>query len=258
MALSDHLREFRARLLKSVLVFVVLFVVALFFYNDLVKFVLHPYNLARVQLHATTSTQAYIAGATGALTLQMKLAGWAALVASAPYWLLQIWHFILPGLYPQEKKWTRVFAAIAGPLFLVGVATGYYVLPKGLQVLISFTPHGMQNLVEFGEYFSFMTRMLLIFGIAFEIPLFVILLNLAGIVTGEQLAKYRSWIIVGTMIFAAVATPSTDPFSMLMLAIPMLALFVIAEVIARVFDKARGRGQHKPSKEWADDEASPI
>lgn len=265
MAISDHLREFRARLLKSVLVFVLLFIIALFFYDQhvfglpsLVDIVERPYTQARHMLGARTATQVYLGGATAGLTLQMKLAGWAALVLSAPYWLLQIWHFILPGLYPQEKKWTRVFAAIAGPLFIVGVAVGYYVLPKGLQVLISFTPHGMQSLVEFGEYFSFMTRMLLIFGIAFEIPLFVILLNLAGIVTGQQLGKYRSWIIIGTMVFAAVATPSTDPFSMLMLAIPMLVLFGIAEVIARLSDKARGRGHHKPSNQWNDDEASPI
>lgn len=265
MAISDHLREFRARLIKSALVFVILFIVALFFYDQrlfglpsLVDIVRDPYQHARVALGHKTTTDLYLGGATAGLTLQMKLCGWAALVLSAPYWLLQIWHFILPGLYPQEKKWTRVFAAVAGPLFILGVVVGYYVLPKGLQVLIGFTPGGMQSLVEFGDYFSFLTRMLLIFGIAFEIPLFVVLLNLSGIVTGQQLGKYRSWIIIGTMVFAAVATPSTDPFSMLMLAIPMLALFVVAEMIARVADKARGRGAHKPSKQWNDDQASPI
>lgn len=259
MALSDHLRELRARLIKSALVYVILFIVALFLYNHyLVPFVTHPYNQARAMLGHRTDTRMVLGGATAGLTLQMKLAGWAALIASAPYWLLQIWHFILPGLYPQEKKWTRIFAAIAGPLFILGVVVGYYVLPKGLQVLISFTPHGMQSLVEFGTYFSFFTRMLLIFGIAFEIPLFVILLNLAGIVTGQQLGRYRAWIIIGTMVFAAVATPSTDPFSMLMLAIPMLLLFLVAEVVARLADKARGRGAHKPSRQWSDDEASPI
>ena len=97
-------------------------------------------------------------------------------------------------------------------------------------MLIGFTPAGLQNLVEFGEYFSFLTRMLLVFGIAFEIPLFVIMLNLAGVVSGKALGRYRPWIILGTFVFAAVATPSTDPFSMLMLAVPMLVLFLLAEV----------------------------
>ena len=110
------------------------------------------------------------------------------------------------------------------------MALGYYVLPKGLEVLIGFVPDDVQNLVDFGEYFSFVTRMLLIFGIAMEIPFFVILLNLAGMVSGKALGRYRPWIVIGVFVFAAVATPSTDPFSMLMLAIPMQMLFFVAEI----------------------------
>ena len=91
----------------------------------------------------------------------------------------------------------------------------------GLEVLIGFTPGQLENLVEFGEYFSFFTRMLLVFGVAYEIPLFVIMLNLAGVLSGRALGEYRAWIVLGTFVFAAVATPSTDPFSMLMLAAPM-------------------------------------
>jgi sec-independent protein translocase protein TatC len=267
MALSDHLRELRARLLKSTLFLVVVFFVALFFYDSprflqhpdggLLGLVLRPYNDARAQLGASTQTQAYVAGATGPLLLQLKLCGVAALVVSSPYWLYQIWAFIVPGLHDTEKKWSRTFAAVAGPLFIVGVAVGYYVLPKGLEVLIGFTPAGLANLVEFGDYFSFFTRMLLVFGIAFEIPLFVIMLNLAGVVSGKALGKYRPWIILGTFIFAAVATPSTDPFSMLMLALPMLVLFAIAEIIARFVDRARGRGKDA-TDQWDDDEVSPL
>ena len=261
MALSDHLRELRARLLKSVLFLVVVFIVALFFFDrpedGLLGLVLGPYNDAREMLGAKVETQAYVAGATGPLMLQLKLCGIAAIVASSPYWLYQIWAFVVPGLHDNEKKWSRVFAAIAGPLFILGVATGYYVLPRGLEVLIGFTPAGLSNLVEFGEYFSFFTRMLLVFGIAFEIPLFVIMLNLAGVVSGRALGRYRPWIILGTFVFAAVATPSTDPFSMLMLGLPMLVLFLIAEVIARFIDRARGRDAAR-TDQWADDEASPL
>ena len=123
--------------------------------------------------------------------LQLKLCGVAAVVASAPYWLYQIWAFIVPGLHANEKKWSRVVAAIAGPLFFGGVALGYYVLPKGLAVLIAFVPDDVQNLVDFGAYFSFVTRMLLIFGVAMEIPFFVILLNLAGVISGKALGRYR-------------------------------------------------------------------
>ncbi len=261
MALSDHFRELRARLLRSVLILLVAFCVALVFYEQphggLFGLVMRPYNDAQAALDGKTDTTAYIASAGGPLLVQLKLCGVAAVVASSPFWLYQIWAFIVPGLHPNEKKWSRTFAAVAGPLFILGVAVGYYVLPKGLEVLIGFTPAGLTNLVEFSEYFSFMTRMLLVFGVAFEIPLFVILLNLAGVVSGKALGKYRPWIIIGTFVFAAVATPSTDPFSMLMLGIPMLILFLIAEVIARMVDRSRGRGANS-TDQWADDEASPL
>ncbi len=140
MALSDHLRELRARLIKSALFLLLTFLVALFFYDQLLELVLRPYNDAREQLKQSTQTTAYVAGATGPLMLQLKLCGVAAIVVSSPYWLYQIWAFIVPGLHANERKWSRVFAAVAGPLFIVGVATGYYVLPKGLEVLIGFTP----------------------------------------------------------------------------------------------------------------------
>jgi sec-independent protein translocase protein TatC len=180
-------------------------------------------------------------------------------VLGSPYWLYQIWAFVVPGLHAHERRWTRVFAAVAGPLFLLGVATGYYVLPKGIEVLIGFTPEALQNLVEFGDYFRFLTRMLLVFGVAFEIPLFVVMLSLAGIVSGKALGEFRPWIVVGTFVFAAVATPSTDPFSMLMLALPMTLLFLLSEGIARLIDRRRRRlAAAEGLAGLGDDVASPL
>jgi sec-independent protein translocase protein TatC len=255
MALADHLRELRARLMRSVLALVVALVVALFFYDQLFDIIYHPYQVAREQLQGKVDTRGTISGAGGPLLLQLKLCGVAAVVVTSPYWLLQIWGFIVPGLHQHERRWTRVFALVAGPLFLVGVGVGYYVLPKGLEVLIGFAPDKLQSLVDFGDYFSFFSRMLLVFGIAFEIPLFVLLLNLAGVVSGRSLGRHRPWIVVGTFVFAAVATPSTDPFSMLMLAVPMTVLFLVSEVIARVVDRRRGRLSFEG---LADDEASAL
>ncbi len=255
MALADHFRELRARLMRALLVFLVFLVVAFFFYDQLLDLVLNPYNDARDALGNSVQTKAYISGAAGPFMLNLKLCSMAALLASAPYWLYQIWAFIVPGLHASEKRWTRVFVAVAGPLFLSGVAVGYYVLPKGLEVLIGFTPSGLENLVEFGEYYTFFTRMLLVFGIAFEIPLFVVLLNLAGVVSGRALGQHRAWIIVGTFVFSAVATPSTDPISMLFLAVPMSVLFLVSEIIARTIDRRRGRAA---AEAVDDDTASPL
>jgi sec-independent protein translocase protein TatC len=256
MALTDHLREVRARLFRSALVLVAAFIAALFFYDQLLNVVAAPYRDAVSTLQGENS-ELVANGISAGLMLQLKLCGVAAIVVSAPYWLYQIWAFIVPGLHAHEKKWSRVVAAIAGPLFFAGVALGYYILPKGLSVLIAFVPDDVQNLVDFGAYFSFVTRMLLIFGVAMEIPFFVILLNLAGIVSGKALGRYRPWIVNGTFVFAAVATPSTDPFSLLMLPIPLLILVIIAEIVARLVDRSRGRGQNS-TDQWSDDEASPI
>ena len=256
MGLSDHLRELRARILRSTLVVVLGFLVALYFYEDLYQLVLRPYEEARSNLPSSTKSEPVLNGVTAGLTFQLKLCGLAGLLGSSPYWLYQIWAFIVPGLHRTERKWSRIFAAIAGPLFFAGVSVGYYVLPKAITVLIGFTPADVTNLVEFTEFFSFISRMLLIFGIAFEIPLFVVMLNLAGVVSGRQLGRYRPWIVVGTVVFAAVGTPSTDPFSMLFLAVPMLVLFLIAEVIARLVDRARGRDE--ATDQLADDEMSLI
>jgi sec-independent protein translocase protein TatC len=256
MALADHLRELRARLLRVVLVLVIAVIVALFFYDQLLALVFDPYKQATEQLDAGTNTVPTINGVGGPLLLQLKLSGLAAVVLTSPYWLSQIWGFIVPGLHDHEKRWTRIFAGIAGPLFIVGVAVGYYALPKGLAVLIGFTPADLTNLVDFGEYFTFMTRLLLVFGVAFEIPLFVVLLNLAGIVSGKALGNYRPWIVVGTFVFAAVATPSTDPFTMLLLALPMTVLFMVSEVIARLVDKRRRK--RSVTAGLADDEASSL
>jgi sec-independent protein translocase protein TatC len=256
MALSDHLRELRARILKIAIVILIALVASLFFFDQIFALVLEPYTAAQEQLGDRVDTQATIAGAGGPLMLYLTLCGTVAVVLTSPFWLYQIWAFILPGLHPQERKWSRVFAAVAGPLFLAGVVLGYYTLPKGLEILIGLTPGSLVNLVEFGDYLSFLIRTLLVFGIAFEIPVFVILLNLAGVLPGRALGAHRAWIILGSFIFAAIATPSTDPFTMLFLAVPMVALFGISEVIARTLD--RRRAQADPAAGLGDDELSPL
>jgi sec-independent protein translocase protein TatC len=256
MALSDHLRELRGRVLKIVTILVVGLVVSLFFFDPIFELVLTPYSQAAESLGDDVDTQATIAGAGGPLMLYLKLCGMVSVILTSPLWLYQVWAFILPGLHSRERTWSRVFAAVAGPLFLAGVVLGYYTLPKGLEILIGLTPGALTNLVEFGDYLSFLIRTLLVFGIAFEIPVFVILLNLAGVLRGAALGAYRPWIVLGTFVFAAVATPSTDPFTMLFLAVPMVILFAISEVIARILDRRRDAAD--PVAGLDDDEMSPL
>jgi sec-independent protein translocase protein TatC len=259
MALSDHLRELRARLLLVTVVLTVGIVVAWFFYDQLFNLLLDPYEAARRRLaEEGVKSEPVVSGVATSLLLRLKISALAAVVATSPFWLYQIWGFIVPGLHPHERRWTKLFAVVAGPLFVAGVGVAYYVLPKGMEVLIGFTPGNITSLIDFSDYFRFLTRMMLVFGIAFEIPLFVVMLNLAGVVSGRALGAYRPWIVVGTFIFAAVATPSTDPFSMIMLAIPMTVLFLVSEAIARVVDRRRARRAASGLAGVPDDVASPL
>jgi sec-independent protein translocase protein TatC len=260
MALAEHLRELRRRLFICILAIFIGFVVGWTFYADISKLLTDPYTstvqkLAREQ---GISSEAVIQGVGTPFILQAKVALVSGIVLASPVWLYEIWAFIVPGLHRNERKWTLVFVAIAGPLFAAGVVLGYVVLPKGLAVLIGFTPDQVTNLVDLNGYLTFVIRILLVFGIAFEIPLFVVLLNLAGVVRGRHLAKWRSWIIFGTFVFAAVATPSTDPITMLVLAVPMVILFLLSEVIAHLVDRRRGVHKAAHYAELDDDEQSPL
>lgn len=240
MTLFEHLRELRTRLLKAAAVILVGMIAFWFLYDPLFHLFSDPFynavrSLNRPNLDATINF-----GDIGSpLLLKLKIVAAAAATLTSPFWLWQIWAFVMPGLHRKERKWTYLFVGSAAPLFIGGVVIGYYALPKGLAVLVNFTPAGSSNFVNAAGYLSFMIRLLLVFGVAFEIPIIVIILNLVGVLSSKTLTKARPAIIFGIFVFAAVATPSTDPFTMLLLAIPMTILFIISEIIARIIEKRR-------------------
>ena len=259
MTLTEHLRELRRRMFICICAIVVGFVVGWFLYDWLFDLLLDPFESAvtRLAREQGLEAEAVMTGVTNPFVVQAKVALVAGIVLASPVWLYQIWAFIVPGLHPNERKWTLAFSAVAGPFFIAGVVLGYYVMPKGIEVLLSFTPGEITNLVDAMAYLSFVLRVLIVFGISFEIPLFVIMLNLAGVVRAKQLARWRSLIIFSTFVFAAVATPSTDPITMLLLALPMALLFLIAEGIAHIVDRRR-RNDEPDFDDLADDEPSPL
>lgn len=259
MTLNEHLRELRNRMLISLVALLVGCIVAWIFYGQIYDWLLEPFNKVRADI-CTGDRECKVTINTigGPFMLQAKISLMAGIVISSPIWLYELWAFIMPGLHRNERKWTLIFVAIAGPLFAAGVALGYYVMPKGISVLLSFTPHGVSNFIDSAYYLDFIVRVLLVFGVSFEIPFFVVLLNLAGVVRAHHLARWRSWIIFATFIFAAVATPSTDPITMLMLALPMVVLFLLSEVIAHIVDRRRGISEEPDYAELDDDETSPI
>ena len=244
MTLFEHLRELRYRLVVAGIAILVGTIAAWFFRSDLIDILLAPYYQAEADLKARNPgavLQVVNNGIASPFTLVIKVSALAGVILSSPIWLWQFWSFIVPGLLAKEKKWAMVFIGAATPLFCAGVAVGYIVMPKGISVLLSFTEGGVTNLQDINQFLSFLMRIMLVFGAAFLIPLIVLMLNILGVVPARYLSKYRTYVIFGTFVFGAIATPSTDPFSMLALAAPMTVLFLVAEIIAHLMDRRKAR-----------------
>ncbi len=243
MSLVEHLRELRSRLIKSVIALVLGGVVGLIFYNEILSWFIGPFRDAVAELNASQDLDAKInfSGIGDPFTIPLKVALLTGIVLSSPVWIYQLWSFIVPGLYANERRWTLIAVGCTLPLFLAGIALCYWLLPKGLAIILGFTPDDVSNIVSFADYFSFVLRLELVFGIAFLLPVFVVLLNLVGVFAGRTLSRSRPWIVVGIFVFAAVATPTGDPITMLALAVPMWVLFEIAVVICKMNDKRRAR-----------------
>lgn len=176
-----------------------------------------------------------------AFLIQFKVGLAAGAVLTAPLWLYQIWAFITPGLYDNERKFTRIFVVLASFLFVCGAVLAYYVVPKGLQVLVSFGGDQFSTALAANDYISFVLVMLLIFGVSFELPLVVTMLNRIGVLPYRNLKKWRRGIIFMLFVFAAIATPGTDPIGMLALAGAMTILFELATQLARLHDRKKDR-----------------
>ncbi|MFJ9442957.1 twin-arginine translocase subunit TatC [Kitasatospora sp. NPDC101235] len=259
MALADHLRELRNRVVKSVLAIVLITIVALVYHKQLETLLLKPLPQCTTETAAQyhgKCAQVSTIGLTSGFTWMLKVALTAGVVGAVPIWLWQVWAFVAPGLHRHEKKYTVIFMACGAPLFLAGVGCAFLVLPTTIEVLISFTPNDTTPILPPDDYFDIATRMVLVFGLAFEFPLLLVMMNLVGMVSGKRLLGWWRGMIMAITVFAAFATPSADPLSMLALAAPIWALYFIAVAIALISDKRRAR--RNPDAGLDDEEASQL
>jgi len=246
MSLIEHIRELRNRVLKALLAASVGAVAGWFLEPAVWKVIQAPYcklpmKLVGAAVPHGTSCPLYVTGLFDSLFLRLKLAIAIGIIIAAPIWLYQLWAFLAPGLHARERRWAYFFAGAAIPLFAMGGAIAYFAMTKGLRFLLSVVPHNVVPIITINTYLGYASAMLLIFGLAFELPLVMILLNVAGILTHQRFAKWRRMIIFGVFAFAAVATPSPDPISMLLLAVPCVLLVEGAEVFAWANDRRRAR-----------------
>jgi sec-independent protein translocase protein TatC len=263
MPLMEHLRELRRRLLRSVLALVVVALICFFFYSRLFAFITAPLDDIKAEYARRGGTVTLNFQSIGdPFTYAIRICGWSALFLSSPVWLYQLWAFITPGLHKNERRWGLAFIATAVPLFLGGVALAYTFLPQSFGLLIGFNPdpHRVANIIAMDTYLSFVTRMMLIFGVAFVFPVLLVALDLAGVVTARHLLRAWRPVVFGAFVFAAVATPSGDPGTMSALALPMLLLYASATAVCAVLDRRRRRAGTDgiDYEALSDDEASPL
>ncbi|MHA7860730.1 twin-arginine translocase subunit TatC [Tessaracoccus sp. Y36] len=245
MSIWDHLRELRYRVTIAAIAIVLAGSFSIIFYKQLVLLIMAPWNRARTALEEArpgASLMVVNNGVTSSFTFAVVLCVVAGIILSTPIWVYQLWAFIAPGLVAKEKKYAIGFIAAATPLFLGGCALGYYIWPKGIEVLLSFTPQdmGITNMQDMAEFLKMEIQIILVFGLSFLLPVVVVALNMANVVRGYQLKRARKFVMFGSVVLAAVATPTTDPFSMLSLALPVSGMFLIAELICRISDKRKG------------------
>ncbi|RKT03792.1 sec-independent protein translocase protein TatC [Streptomyces sp. 3211.6] len=263
MPLVEHLRELRNRLLKSVLAIAVVTVVCAYFFRPIIDFLLEPMlssvgcvGGATHQRNGAPCAEMTANGLTGPFSIALKVGLSAGMVLSAPVWLYQLWAFAAPGLHKNEKRYTLSFVAVGAPLFLAGAVLAYKILPQTAEILLGFTPDHVKNLLPVDDYLDLVTRMVVVFGLAFELPLILVLLNFTGILSAKRLGSWWRGMVLGITIFAAFATPTGDPVTMLTLASPIVALYFLALGICLLNDRRRRRAD--PDAGLDDDEASEL
>jgi sec-independent protein translocase protein TatC len=263
MTLVAHLTELRNRIAKALLALLVATAIAFWWYeHGLGDFIRAPYCGLDPDLRygdADTGCGLLIIDVFGGVFIRLKVSFLAGAVLSAPFWLYQLWAFITPGLKRNEKRYGVTFVAVSTLLFALGAVLAYVSLAAGLELLLGLAGEGTIIALTAQDYIGFVLSLLVAFGVSFEVPLVAVALNLVGVLSYEVLSRSRRWIFFLTIVFAAFVTPTQDPFTMLLMAIPMIVLFEGAIQIARVVDKRRARREAAESfPGLGDDEPSPI
>jgi sec-independent protein translocase protein TatC len=269
MPLMDHVRELRSRVVKAVLAMVVGTGIGLlpWVFNRVWNVVVNPFSKAIQSIcrepshHAACATgfgfHLVVNGIFDPFSVRLEIAFIFGLIVTSPLWLYQLWAFISPALYARERRWAYMFVAAAVPLFLVGTVLAYLVMNRGLQFLLGLAPGGVTVLPSISTYLGYVMAMVLGFGLTFELPLVLVLLNLARILTHARFRKWRRVMIFAVFVFAGIASPSPDPTTMLLLAAPCVVLTELAEVIVWANDRRVAR---RPSMYdgLSDYEAAPL
>ena len=239
MTLFEHLAELRKRLIIAIVAVVAGAVIAWFFYDPIVHFMTRPYRSFVLHHPSKDITRGNLvtAGPLEGFTTRLKVSAYVGIALASPVIFWELWRFITPGLYKHEKRYVVPFVVSAVLLFSAGVTTAVLVFPKALTWLIDVSGTGIVPLFSPSRYFTLYVSMCVIFGVVFMYPLVVVFLQLAGVVPSATWRRWRRPAIVVIFLVAAIITPSSDPFSFLAMALPMLLFYEASIVIGRALHK---------------------
>jgi sec-independent protein translocase protein TatC len=261
MSIREHLRELRNRVAKALLGV---------FLGTVVGWTVHEWLIAQLTgpschisgVHAVAPPTPecpnglmVMQGVMTPLIFTFKVALAAGLVLSCPVWAYQLWAFAAPGLHRHEKRYTIAFVAVAVPLFLTGAGLANWAFPQALEMLLGFTPDSFSNSIQGDQFLDFLIRMILVFGLSFVVPVFLVLLNFTGVLSARALTSRWRTIVMVIFVFSALATPTGDPFTMVVLALPLTVLFALSLLVVTWRERWRAR---RNDSALSPDEASSL
>ncbi|MBB5783779.1 twin-arginine translocase subunit TatC [Nonomuraea jabiensis] len=256
MPLMEHLRELRNRLLIAVAAVVVGVIVGWIFFDPVWEAIKAPYCETVQSRQLNGQCALTYSGIFQSFFITLKVSLMIGLVVSSPVWLYQIWAFVTPALYRNEKRYSMAFMGLAVPLFVLGAALAYIIMDTSLGILLGFSLEGTVATIGIDDYLDYVLIMLLIFGVSFELPLLLVFLNFIGVLSYATVKKHRRWVVFAMFVFGAVITPGGDPLTMMALAAPMIVLYFLAEFF--MFMREKRMPATEDFSHLSDDEASPL
>jgi len=246
MPLLSHLEELRKRLLISVIAVLIGAIVCWILYPQILEELLRPY----CEIREGASTEGALFGQNCDLlvtdplepfSVRMMVAGYGGLVLAIPAILWQVWRFIAPGLYPKERRWAIPLVLLGIFLFMAGAGLAYWSIPRALDFLVSIGGPDLVSVFSPTKYLGFIVKMTVAFGIGFEFPLILVMLQLAGMVSHNTLRRGRRYAIVGVVALVAILTPSGDPLTLMILSVPMILFYELSILFGRLIERRRNR-----------------
>jgi sec-independent protein translocase protein TatC len=237
MKLSGHFRELRKRLFRSGIAIILGTTLGWMLFDTVFAELQKP--ILELAKDEHVNAQINFGSVVSAFDLHMQISFFIGVFITSPIWLYQIWAFLAPALKKRERKYTVLFALSSTPLFLAGSFFGWWLFPGFVKSLLSFTPEGSANVINAAEYVLFTVRVLLVFGLAFVLPAILVLLNSIGVITGKSILKGWRIAIFTISLIGALATPVSDPMSMFLLMIPLIALYYLSAGLALLNDKRK-------------------